>query len=418
MFLLGRTQKAPVIILFASLCAGLAVAYDDIPFIPLTGVSRLILYFFAFVCSGLFVREIYRNREQTLEHLRAIESQRDSVLEAEKHLRALIETSPAAILTADADGRILMANEAARQLFGVSDGFHTHDLKKYIPALANIYRGSFSNPRFRAVMQARGFREDGEAFLADVCFSQYEVPSGVRLTAMIVDNSEDLRQHEESSLRQLMTGSRIAVGAMSHEIRNICAAISVVHQNLSQSLELTHNEDFESLGRMLDTLRSLAAIELRFSTTSCEEVEVPALLDDLRVILTPELQENSIQCAWQVDPEIPRVWADRAQLLQVFLNLANNSVRILSERSNSQLQILAHLHGNRVQIEFKDNGGGVKRPEALFRPFQEGAIATGLGLYLSRAFVRAFGGELLYRPQEGGSTFIVELNAVESGGEL
>ena len=43
-----------------------------------------------------------------------------------------------------------------------------------------------------------------------------------------------------------------------------------------------------------------------------------------------------------------------------------------------------------------DNGCGVAAPQRLFQRFQEGAEATGLGLYLSRAFLRAFRS---YRPQ-------------------
>ena len=56
-----------------------------------------------------------------------------------------------------------------------------------------------------------------------------------------------------------------------------------------------------------------------------------------------------------------------------------------------------------------DNGGGVAHPEHLFRPFQAGAEATGLGLYLSRAFMRSFGGELRYLPIPDGACFVVSL---------
>jgi len=48
------------------------------------------------------------------------------------------------------------------------------------------------------------------------------------------------------------------------------------------------------------------------------------------------------------------------------------------------------------------------------RPFQDGAHATGLGLYLSRAFVRSFGGELRYKPIFGSACFSVELSPVNT----
>ena len=60
-------------------------------------------------------------------------------------------------------------------------------------------------------------------------------------------------------------------------------------------------------------------------------------------------------------------------------------------------------------MEVTDNGGGVANPEHLFHPFQAGAEATGLGLYLSQAFLRSFGGELRYRPVQDGASFTVYL---------
>jgi C4-dicarboxylate-specific signal transduction histidine kinase len=97
--------------------------------------------------------------------------------------------------------------------------------------------------------------------------------------------------------------------------------------------------------------------------------------------------------------------------MQVFLNLVNNSARAVSKKDQRLIFITAKSDGNRVQVEFSDNGGGVVHPEHLFRPFQAGAEATGLGLFLSRAFMHSFGGELRYQPLAGGARFIVDLNS-------
>jgi len=95
--------------------------------------------------------------------------------------------------------------------------------------------------------------------------------------------------------------------------------------------------------------------------------------------------------------------------MQVFLNLITNSTRALSKRDRRLLFITARSEGELVYVEVSDNGGGVDHPEHLFRPFQAEAEATGLGLYLSRAFMRSFGGELRYVPLGDGACFIVEL---------
>jgi C4-dicarboxylate-specific signal transduction histidine kinase len=73
------------------------------------------------------------------------------------------------------------------------------------------------------------------------------------------------------------------------------------------------------------------------------------------------------------------------------------------------LTLNARSLGNQVSVEVIDNGGGVAQPEHLFRPFQAGAESTGLGLYISRAFLRSFRGELRYMPIEDGACFVVDL---------
>ena len=51
-----------------------------------------------------------------------------------------------------------------------------------------------------------------------------------------------------------------------------------------------------------------------------------------------------------------------------------------------------------VSIRVTDSGPGIASTDKLFQPFQKGADSTGLGLYLSRAFVRSFHGELRHDP--------------------
>jgi C4-dicarboxylate-specific signal transduction histidine kinase len=210
----------------------------------------------------------------------------------------------------------------------------------------------------------------------------------------------------------MMAGSRIAVGAVSHEIRNVCGAIAVVHQNLSRSELLAQNKDFEALGNLVLALERIAAVDLRQSPDQAIEVDLISVLDDLRIVIAPSLSEEGIECTWTLDPDLPLVWADRTNLMQVFLNLTTNSLRALSQTRAKALSVSARRERHRVLLEFIDNGGGVEHPEQLFHPFQDGAQATGLGLYLSRAFMRSFGGELRYKALPSGACFIVELSPV------
>jgi signal transduction histidine kinase len=279
----------------------------------------------------------------------------------------------------------------------------------------NVPAPDHNRPSFRTAMQCRGRTEDGQAFLADVWFSTYRTSAGSRLAAMVVDSSEDMRSREEFNLHQLMAGSRILVGAVSHEIRNVCGAIAVVHQNLARSGALAQNKDFEALGTLILALEKIAAMELRQTANQAAGLDLPSLLEELRIIVEPALREGGIEVHWSVEPGLPRVWADRQSLMQVFLNLIKNSERAMANQARRAMTVSARAVKERIIIEFRDTGGGVRNPERLFRPFQQGAQATGLGLYLSRAFMRTFRGDLRYESEPEGSSFIVELSPLLSG---
>jgi two-component system, LuxR family, sensor kinase FixL len=411
---LGRVPIAAA----AVLCTLLAERFGDLPWDWRTGTSRDLLYFAAFAGAGLFVREVNESRRIAAENLHAIERERDARREAEEQMRILIDSSPVAIVTADADGRVLMGNDAAHRMLGVPQGeLPGRSIHRYLPALTNITLHDASLQLLRAVMQARGQREDGEVFLADICFSTYHTNAGIRLAAMVLDTSEDLRAHEVSGLHQLLEGSRIAVGALSHEIRNVCGAIAAVHQNLKCTPLLGENKDFEALGNLIAALERIASVNLRQSASQAAEVDLAVLLDELKIVIAPSLCEEEIEARWSIEPGLPLVWADRPSLMQVFLNLVANSSRALSKRSHRVLSISARCEGNQVNVEVSDNGGGVSQPELLFRPFQAGAEATGLGLYMSRAFMRSFSGELRYVPLVGGACFVVELTQASAVGQ-
>ncbi len=226
-----------------------------------------------------------------------------------------------------------------------------------------------------------------------------------------MDGSEDLRDKEESSLHHLIVASRLAVGAMSHEVRNVCGAISVVYENLSRHGELAQNEDFRALGDLVEGLGKIATLELHQSAGSEElaPVNLGSVLDELRIVTGPPLRESGVLVRWDVPEVLPRVWADHHNLLQVLLNLTKNSLRALQDQEVKEFRVSTCVEGERVVVRVRDTGHGIPNPERLFQPFQEGAEATGLGLYISRALVRTFNGDLRYEPGPAGCCFALDL---------
>ena len=412
--LLGGIWPRWSILLTAVVCTVLADTFDPYPFAWAISLPQDILVFTSLAGTGLFAYEVSRSRERQQENLRRVESEAAARREAEEQLEFLIESSPVAILTMTGDCLISRANQAAHRLFGVAPGELTgHGIRRYVPALGRVPILGETPQAFRTEMQCRGVREKGDVFLANVFFSTYTTAIGPRLAALVVDASEELRDREEASLEQLMTGSRILVGAVSHEVRNVCGAIAVIYENLARGGGLERNKDFEALGSLVETLNRIAAWELKQSATPGQAggLDLAEVLDDLRIVLEPHCREAEIEVNWQVPADLPPVWADRHSLLQVLLNLTKNSERALRDTPVKRIDIAVTARPRTVTIRVSDSGPGIQSADKLFQPFQKGADSTGLGLYLSRAFMRSFHGDLRHDPAVPGCSFVIELAA-------
>ena len=113
------------------------------------------------------------------------------------------------------------------------------------------------------MLQCQGFRSNQEPFVADVWFSTYQTPKGTRMTAVVADVSEEFRNREESNLEQILHGSRLVVGAMAHEMRNVCGAIELVCEHIdARNPSLNASEDLKALRQLTGTLERMTTVEI------------------------------------------------------------------------------------------------------------------------------------------------------------
>ena len=395
-------------ILVALVCAILQELFSELP--SREAIYRLFMASAGFVGTGLFVSEIMRNRRMALDHLAEVETQIGLRREIEEQLRVLVESSPVAIVTLDASGAILLANEASQNLLSPGGPpIAGQPIGDFLPALQAAVLTKHTR-QFRTELRCRAQRKNGEVFLAAAWFSTYTTARGPRLAAIIVDLSEDLRDREDLSLDHLLKNTTILMSAIAHEIRNLSGAVLMVHKNLSRLPGLQNNEDFRALGTLIEGLGKLSSMELRPAADQrLDIIELSSVLDELRVLLEPQYREAGIELVWRLQDHLPLVLADRYGLAQVFLNLSLNSLRAMATTEKKCLTISTSVEDDAVLIRFEDTGIGVSSPDGLFRPFQQGADATGLGLYVSRAILRSSGGELIFEPRAQGCCFAVSL---------
>lgn len=376
------------------------------------GPVRLALSLVAFTGGGLFAGELVRNRRLSLEFARKIEREMHLRLEAETEARALMETSPAAVITLDSACIIAKANESARRLFGFSSGSPEGEpVEKYIPILGALLKSKQVGQVMQTGLETRGRRCDGSGLYLQVWAYRYSSASGPRLSAILLDMTEQVRDRAELGLQQLLTNSRIIAGAVSHELRNLASAAAVLHLNMSQVPDIVDNPDYKALETVIESMRKLSSAELSDNSDQGIEdnVDIAALLHELNTVITPKFHEASVQLEWEIAPQLPLVRATRSGLFQVLLNLADNSCRVLEGRPGGRLAITAYALPESALIRFSDNGPGISSAERLFQPFHPGASSTGLGLFVSRAIIRTFGGELHHTQRPGECRFVIEL---------
>jgi two-component system sensor kinase FixL len=369
-----------------------------------------------FAMTGFFVAELNQRRRLLSEHLKEREEQMQLRQEAERQVRILIETSPLAILTLDHSGEVRLANESAREILGFEEEQLQGKLvEPYLPILARMLHSHHSGGNIRTSVECKGHRRNGDVFLAHVWLSTYRTTGGPGLAAVVWDASENLRDREGAGLDSMMATSRVLIGAIAHEIRNLASAAASAHAALSAAGGVEDNEQYQVLGTLIRGLEKIASSGLRVaSDREAVVADLGTVLDETRIVIEPALREAGISVVWDVSGGLPLVQADHHSLLQVFVNLARNSQQALETGARREVRIQAAVESDLVVVRFRDTGPGVAHPEELFRPFQPGAHAYGLGLYISRAILRAHGGGLRYEPESGGSCFAVELWPVEN----
>lgn len=376
----------------------------------LEGILRFAMASVAYAAAGLLVAEINRNRQRILEHYARLKLERDLRQNAEEQLRILAESSPAAILTLNSEAEVAAANRAAHEMFGFAPGEMVGvSIAPYFPVFQNALAFSPGGRPMRTSISGWAHRNQGPAFPVQAWFSTYGTGGDHALAAILVDMSEEVRDRERDNFRHLVDYNRLLAGAVSHEIRNMCSAISVVCTNLARTPGLAGNADFDALQRLTGGLNQIASFKLKPDHESMAAISLRTVLDQLIVVIEPDWNELGGNIDLRVDETLPAVAADPHVLMQIFLNLSQNSCRAVASTPVKTLTIRASEEGDRMVVHFEDTGTGIKDPASLFQPFKPDSDGSGLGLYVSRTLARSLGGDLVFVPTAGGCRFDLQL---------
>ncbi|MGQ0560425.1 MAG: PAS domain-containing sensor histidine kinase [Gemmatimonadota bacterium] len=362
----------------------------------------------------------------------------DALRVSEAKFAGIVNISADAIISIDADQRIIHFNSGAEEIFGWSASEMIGDtLDVLIPErfrashpqqIRNFAASPVDARRMGERREISGLRRNGEEFPAEASISKLTVGDQRIFTVVLRDVSE--RKQREETYRRLYEEAQRAVAArddvlsfVSHDLGNPLAAIRIATAVLLKRID-PEDPDFkqvagirEAIEQAQGLIRDLLDIQKAEAgklALHFEKLDIDQLIDESIQALRPMIDEKSVRIAREIAREVPRVEADRDRILQVLSNLLGNAVKF--SPAGGSVVVNTAQNEWEVVVSIHDRGPGISAddlPHIFDRYFQArkaGKVGHGLGLSIVQAITKAHGGRVWAESALGeGSTFYFSL---------
>jgi len=226
---------------------------------------------------------------------------------------------------------------------------------------------------------------------------------------------------------------REVAAGFSHELKSPLAGLSLQVQttlaklddiekgggSLRQALPEIKADLQYLLNKTMDAARRIDAVRGVAEPTGGQigPVDISSVLDSGLATLGSRLDHADVSVRKDLPHNLPAVNSNEKQLEIVFINLMKNaleSMEIIEGGRPHTLSLMCYEQNGSVMISVKDTGAGISRKDMdrLFDPYftTKGRRGTGMGLYLSQQIIKAHGGSIVVKSEEGkGTEFIVRL---------
>jgi two-component system, NtrC family, nitrogen regulation sensor histidine kinase GlnL len=328
---------------------------------------------------------------------------------------AVLNALPHPVILVAGDGRITDANAAAEAFFEASVAMlRRHMVRDVVP---------FGSPLLALIDQVRSRGAAVNEYKVDLgtprnpgerLVDLYVAPMAERPGHVVIMLQE--RTIADKMDRQLThrgaARSVIALAAMlAHEIKNPLSGIRGAAQLLEQSV----GDEDRTLTRLIcDEADRIVKLVDRMEVfaderpVERESVNIHAVLEHVKKLAQSGFARH-VKFMEEYDPSLPPVFANRDQLIQVFLNLVKNAAESIGDAPDGEIQLTTafrpgvrlSLPGSKTRVslplEFcvRDNGPGVSDDlmPHLFDPFvTTKPTGSGLGLALVAKIINDHGG--------------------------
>jgi len=258
-------------------------------------------------------------------------------------------------------------------------------------------------------------------------FAREDVSLGSELArhgSLAIDNA---RLYFES--QQAVRAREEVLAIVSHDLRNPLNAVMLAAQlmKVSDGMPAEEMEQLETIELSAQRMKRL--IEDLLDVTRLEggkqlpiepaPLEVKPLLQEIYELFKTQAASSSITLRYDVDDDVPPVYADHHRITQVLSNLVGNAMKFTP--AGGKIHCRAMPDQKQVCFSVRDTGPGIpqKNLKDIFNPYWQAKrtarLGAGLGLPIAKGIVEAHGGRIWAESEpEKGTTFYFTLPVARS----
>lgn len=345
--------------------------------------------------------------------------------ERETFDHAILDGVDVGIVTTDANGHVTFMNRAAAdvlQLDCLPAGGEVHELLG-LDGRPEELLGREPRRTISYTMASHGAELEIE-----LSVSRAEGAAHERVGYFFIfrDLTEEKQREEEHRRFERLAAMGTMVAGFAHEVRNPVASLRALAETLNEELVeqgLAYPHVKRMLG-VLDRVERLVRTSLQFGrpTAPKRAKHRPwALLSQAATEVAPRTTTLGGELRLEVEPDLPHLYVDDGQIVQVLVILLNNALDATGSSRRVQMRAIRsktlegeHRRGsfpppppNRVRLEVSDDGPGIPPDVAarIFDPFfTTKPTGTGLGLSIAQQIVSENGARLEVSSSRGGPT--------------
>lgn len=346
----------------------------------------------------------------------------DRLLAEKRKVDAVLQAMDDGLVVLDAEARVVAANPAAERALGPLPVGRLLDEVVADVRLVGAVRGALSGERADDPAAPRFVAGTAGRHVQYVVTVIGGLPGGPLTAILLLRDLTRLREVE-----QLKSDF---VQAASHELRTPLTGLEMALSMLRAPVEARLDErdrdlfdvalaEQKRLSALVGDLLDLARMEAGETMLDLDEMDVRELLREAAGRFGSQAAAQGVTVQAVPGPALPAVHGDASRLSLVVSNLVSNALRYVGE--GGRVRLSASTEGSSVRVTIADDGPGIPAEwaERVFEPLAQvgdgrAVGASGLGLAVCRAIVRAHGGTIRADVTSGtGATFVVLLPAAQ-----